>query len=101
MEHYSRKCPNLPTLATKKNTCSFIQRFSTEEKGKTQVHLIELMSEGRKKVLMGLERSLKIPEDVIDVMVQTKQPVEDTTHPDATIKRFKEMARAPKEKKKN
>jgi hypothetical protein len=26
------------------------------------------MNEGRKKALMGLERSLKIPEDVIDVM---------------------------------
>jgi len=27
--------------------------------------------------------------------------VEDTTHPDTSVKRFKEMARAPKEKKKN
>jgi hypothetical protein len=26
--------------------------------------------------------------------------VQDTTHPDANIKRFKEMAKAPKEKKK-
>jgi hypothetical protein len=48
---------------------------------------------------MGLEKSLKIPDDAMDVMAQTKRPVEDTTHPDASIKRFKEMARAPKEKK--
>jgi len=27
--------------------------------------------------------------------------VEDTTHPNTSVKRFKEMARAPKEKKKN
>jgi hypothetical protein len=50
---------------------------------------------------MGLERSLKIPEDVMDVMAQTKRPMEDTTHSDASVKRFKEMAKAPKEKKKN
>jgi hypothetical protein len=30
------------------------------------------MNEGRKKVLMGLERSLKIRKDVIDVMAQIK-----------------------------
>jgi hypothetical protein len=30
------------------------------------------MSEGRKKALMGLEKSLKILEDAIDVMAQTK-----------------------------
>jgi hypothetical protein len=30
------------------------------------------MSERREKALMGLERSLKILEDVIDVMAQTK-----------------------------
>jgi len=50
---------------------------------------------------MGLEKSLKIPEDAMDVMAQTKQPTEDTTHLDASVKRFKEMVRAPKEKKKN
>jgi hypothetical protein len=50
---------------------------------------------------MGLEKSLKILEDVIDVMAQIKRLAEDTTHPNANIKRFKEMARAPKEKKKN
>ncbi len=50
---------------------------------------------------MGLERSLQIPEDVIDVMAQTKRPAEDATHLDASVKRFKEMARAPKKKKKN
>ncbi len=27
--------------------------------------------------------------------------MEDTTHPDISVKRFKEMVRAPKEKKKN
>jgi hypothetical protein len=73
----------------------------TKEKGKTQVHFIEPMNERRKKVLMGLERSFKIPEDAIDVMAQTKRPVEDTSHPNTSVKRFKEMARAPKEKKKN
>jgi hypothetical protein len=100
MGHYSRECPNLPALATRENAGSSTQRFFAKEKGKAQVHLIELMNEGRKKVLMGLERSLKIPEDVIDVMAQTKRPTEDTTHPDANIKRFKEMAKAPKYKKK-
>jgi hypothetical protein len=88
-------------LATKENASSSIRRFSTEEKGKIQVHLIELISEGREKALMGLEKSLQIPEDVVDVMVQTKRPVEDTTHPDANVKRFKEMARTPKKKKKH
>jgi hypothetical protein len=34
-------------------------------------------------------------------MAQTKRPIEDTTHLDASVKRFKEMARAPKENKKN
>jgi hypothetical protein len=50
---------------------------------------------------MGLERSLKILEDVIDVMAQTKLLAEGTIHCDASVKRFKEMAKAPKEKKKN
>jgi hypothetical protein len=59
------------------------------------------MSERRKKALVGLERNLKILEDVIDVMVQTKRPTEDNTHHDTSVKRFKEMARAPTEKKKN
>jgi len=72
MGHYSRECPNLPALATKKNANSSIRRFSTEEKGKAQVHLIEPISEGRKKVLMGLEKSLQFPEDAMDVMAQTK-----------------------------
>ncbi len=47
MGHYSRECPNLPALATRKNVGSFIRRFSVEEKGKAQVHLIEPMSEGQ------------------------------------------------------
>jgi hypothetical protein len=34
-------------------------------------------------------------------MDQTKRLAENTTHPDASVKRFKEMVRAPKEKKKN
>jgi hypothetical protein len=100
MGHYSRECPNLPALATRENASSSTRRFSTEEKGKAQVHLIEPISEGQKKALMGLKKSLKIPEDAMDVMAQTKRPVEDTTHPDASVKKFKEMARAPKEKKK-
>jgi ABC-type phosphate/phosphonate transport system ATPase subunit len=35
------------------------------------------------------------------VMAQTKRSTKDTTHPDANIKRFEEMARTPKKKKKN
>jgi hypothetical protein len=50
---------------------------------------------------MALNKILKIPEDVIDVMAQTKQPTEDTTHLNARVKKFKEMVRASKEKKKN
>jgi len=50
---------------------------------------------------MGLENSLKIPEDAMDVMAQIKRLAEDTIHPDASIKRFKEMAKALREKKKN
>jgi hypothetical protein len=63
MGHYSRECPN---------TGSSTQRLFAKEKGKTQVHLIELMSERWEKALMGLERNLKIPKDVIDVMAQIK-----------------------------
>jgi hypothetical protein len=65
------------------------------------VHLIELINEGQENVLMGLEKSLKIHEDAMDVMAQTKRLVEDIIHLDASVKRFKEMAKAPKEKKKN
>jgi len=101
MGHYSRECPNLLALATKENASSFIRRFSVEEKGKAQVHLIEPINEGREKALMGLEKSLQFPEDAMDVMAQTKRPVENTIHLDTSVKRFKEMARAPKEKKKN
>jgi len=101
MGHYSRECPNSPTLATRENVSSSTQRFSAKEKSKAQVHLIEPISEGREKALMGLEKSLQFPEDAMDVMAQTKRPMEDTTHPNANIKRFKEMPRTPKEKKKN
>jgi hypothetical protein len=101
MGHYSRECPNSAALTTRENANSSTRRFSVEEKGKAQVHLIEPISEGREKALMGLEKSVQFPEDVMDVMAQTKRPMEDTTHPDVSIKRFKEMARAPKEKKKN
>jgi hypothetical protein len=72
MGHYSRECPNLPTLSTKENVGPFARRYSVEEKGKVQVHLIELMNEGREKALMGLEKSFKILKDVMDVMAQTK-----------------------------
>jgi hypothetical protein len=37
----------------------------------------------------------------MNVMAQTKQTMEDTIHFDTNIKKFKEMVRAPKEKKKN
>ncbi len=101
MGHYSRECPNSLALVTRENASSSTRRFSAEEKGKAQVHLIEPISEGREKALMGLEKSFQIHEDTVDVMAQTKRPAKDTTHPDANIKRFKEMARARKEKKKN
>jgi hypothetical protein len=55
MGHYSRVCSNLSALPTKENVGSFTQRFSAKEKGKSQVHLIELMNEGQEKVFMGLE----------------------------------------------
>jgi hypothetical protein len=84
MGHYSKECPNLPALATRENAGSSSRRFSAEEKGKAQVHLIEPMSEGHKKALMGLEKSLKNPEDAIDVMAQTKRPAEGTSHLDVT-----------------
>jgi len=100
MGHYLRECPNSPALTTRENVSSSTRRFFAEEKGKVQVHLIEPINEGREKALMGLEKSLQIPKDAMDVMAQTKRPVEDTTRPYASVKRFKEMARAPKEKKK-
>jgi hypothetical protein len=37
----------------------------------------------------------------MDAMAQIKRSMEDTTHLNVNIKRFKEMARAPKEKKKS
>ncbi len=100
MGHYSRECPNLLALTTRENVGPSTWRFFAEEKGKTQVHLIKLMSDGREKALMGLERSLKIHEDVIYGMAQTKRLAEDIIHPDTGVKRFKEMVRAPKEKEK-
>jgi hypothetical protein len=36
------------------------------------VHLIESINEGQKNVLMGLEKSLKIPKDAMGVMAQIK-----------------------------
>jgi hypothetical protein len=50
--------------------------------------------------LMGFEKNFKIPKDVVDVMAQTKWPMENTIHLDTIIKRFKDMTRAPREKKK-
>ncbi len=50
---------------------------------------------------MGLENSFKIFDDVIDVMAQIKWLAKDTTYHDANVKRFKEMAKAPKKKKNN
>ncbi len=101
MGHYSRECPNSAALATRENASFSTRRFSAKEKGKVQVYLIEPISEGREKALMGLEKSLQFPEDAVDVMTQTKRPAENTTHPNASVKKFKEMTRAPKEKKKN
>jgi hypothetical protein len=53
MGHYSIECPNLPTLPTIKNVDFSTRRFSTKEKGKTQVHLIKPMCERQENVLMG------------------------------------------------
>jgi hypothetical protein len=36
---------------------------------------------------------------VDDVMAQTEQSMDDTAHPNTNVKRFKEMAKTPKEKK--
>jgi hypothetical protein len=36
---------------------SFIQKFFIEKKNEVQVHLIELMSEGREKDLLGLKKT--------------------------------------------
>ncbi len=101
MGHYLRKCPKLPTLSTKENVCCSILRFSIEENEKAQVHLIEPMNERLEKALMGLEKSLKILEDVIDVMAKTKQLVEDTIHPDVNVKRLNVMAKTQKKNKMN
>jgi hypothetical protein len=101
MGHYLRKCPKVPTLSTKENVCCFILRFSIEENKKAQIHLIESINEGRENALMGLEKRLKILEDVINVTAKTKQLVEDIIHPDVNVERLKKMAKAPKENKKN
>jgi len=53
MGHYSKECPNLPTLATIENVGTSTRRFSAEEKGKAQVHLIEPINEGREKCFDG------------------------------------------------
>jgi hypothetical protein len=49
--------------------------------------------------LIGLEKSFKILKDVVNVMAQTKRSLEDTTHLDTNVKRFKEMARDQKRRK--
>jgi hypothetical protein len=46
-----------------------------------------------------LEKNFKIIEDVVDVMAQIKQPMGDIVHPNTSVKKFKEMVRAPKKKK--
>jgi hypothetical protein len=48
---------------------------------------------------MGLEKSFQFPEDAMDVIAQTKRLAKDTTHLDTSVKRFKDMARAPKKRK--
>jgi hypothetical protein len=53
MGPYSRECPNLPALSTKENMGPYVRRYSIEEKGKAQVHLIEPMNEGREKAFDG------------------------------------------------
>jgi hypothetical protein len=101
LRHYSKECPNLIALTTKENVGSSARRYSIEKKGKAQVHLIKPMNKGQEKALMGLEKNFKILKEMMDVMAQNKRPMEDTTHHDANVKRFKEMAKAPKEKKKS
>jgi hypothetical protein len=46
MGHYSKECSNLLALATRENMGFSTRRFFVEEKGKIQVHLIKLLSEG-------------------------------------------------------
>jgi len=46
---------------------------------------------------MGLEKSLQIPEDVVDVMAQSKRPAENTIHLDA---RGSRRWRKPQKKRK-
>jgi hypothetical protein len=50
MGHYSKECLNSPALATRENVGSSTQRFCAEEKGKAQVHLIEPIRKGEKKL---------------------------------------------------
>jgi hypothetical protein len=88
-----KRLSKLANLMTKKNVGFSIQRVFVKKKGKTQIHLIKSMSEGQKKALMGFKKSFKIPYDVVDVMAQIKRPLEEITHHDAKVKRFKEMAR--------
>ncbi len=49
---------------------------------------------------MGLEKNFKILEDVVDVMAQIIRSVEDIIHYNRNIKRFQEMLKTPKKKKK-
>jgi hypothetical protein len=49
---------------------------------------------------MGLERNFNFFEDVVNVMAQIKQPMEDIDHPNTSVKKFKEMVKAPKRRKK-
>ncbi len=49
----------------------------------------------------SFELGLKTPKDLVNVMAQTNQSMEDIIHFNTSVKKFKEMARGPKEKKKN
>jgi hypothetical protein len=80
---------------------SSTQKFFVDEKIKTQVHLIKPMNERWEIFLMSFERNFKTTKDVINVMAQTKWLMEDITYPHTIVKRFKEMVRAPREKKKS
>jgi hypothetical protein len=46
MEHYLRECPNSPPWLPKRMRVLLLKGFLAKEKGKAQMHLIELISEG-------------------------------------------------------
>jgi hypothetical protein len=63
-----KRMSKLASLGYQRDCEFFYLKVFCRKKGKAQVHLIEPISEGREKALMGLEKSLQFPEDSMDVM---------------------------------